>query len=110
MPRLKYPPPLTRVEVEWEDIYEDVVGDPSTARTAHRITTGYFLKKTRSKQSQRTIVVTCTTLEIDDEGKRKAGDQSGWCSYPIGAIIAIHWDETAKTCTPQPDAVPSNHG
>jgi hypothetical protein len=45
MPRLKYPPPLTRVEVEWEDIYEDVVGDPSTARTAHRITTGYFLRK-----------------------------------------------------------------
>ena len=91
MPRLKYPPPLTQVEIEWEDIYEDVVGDPSSAKTAHRVTTGYFLKKTRKKG--RTIVVTCTTLEVDDEGKRSAGDQSGWCSYPVGAIIEIHWRE-----------------
>ena len=106
MPRLKYPPPLTRVEVEWEDIYEDVVGDPSTAKTAHRITTGYFLKKARSKKSRRTMVVTCTTLDIDDEGKRSAGDQSGWCSYPVGAVIAIHYEEP-KACTPDGDPVPS---
>lgn len=92
MPRLKYPPALTLCEIEWEDINEDGLGDASAAKTAHRCTVGYFLKKTRHRN--RTIVVTCATLEIDEEGKRSASDQSGWCSYPVGAIVSIKWSET----------------
>ena len=103
VPRLKYPPPLTRVEVEWEDIYEDVVGDAATASTAHRITAGYFLKKERHKKSRRVMIVTCGTLEIDEDGTRSAGNQSGWCSYPVGTVIALHYD-------PLPDSPPVPSG
>jgi hypothetical protein len=108
LPRLKYPPPLTLVEIEWEDIFESVVGDPSESNTAHRVTSGYFLKKTRNKKG-RTIVVTCGTLEIDEDGKRSPGDQSGWCSYPVGTIMAIHWHESeapSDRSSPSPAPAP----
>lgn len=112
MPRLKYPPPLTLVEIEWEDIYESVVGDPSDSNTAHRVTSGYFLKKARNKKG-RTIVVTCGTLEVDEDGKRSPGDQSGWCSYPVGTVMAIHFHESEAGESPPPDPpppVPDNGG
>ena len=85
MPKTKYPKPGTPVAVYWEDIYEDVVGDPDAAGTAERVSYGIFMGK--RKTNGRQFIVTSTTREGWEAGKY--GEQSGWCAYPIGAVVKM---------------------
>lgn len=85
MARIKYPEPGTPVAVYWEDIQEDVVGDPDAAETAERLTIGIYMG--RRKKNGRFYLITTTTVEGWEA--RKYGDQSGWAAYPIGAVVKL---------------------
>jgi hypothetical protein len=85
MSRIKYPEAGTPVAVYWEDIQEDVVGDPDLAETAERISYGIYMG--RKRKGKRWFIVTSTTLEGWES--RKYGGQSGWCSYPVGAVVKV---------------------
>ena len=85
MARIKYPAPGTPVAVYWEDIYEDVVGDPDAAETAERVSYGIYMG--RRKKNGRVFLVTSTTREGWEAGLY--GDGSGWCSYPVGTVVKM---------------------
>jgi hypothetical protein len=85
MARIKYPKPGTPVAVYWEDIQEDSVGDPDSAETAERISFGLYMGK--KKKGGRLYLTTTTTVEGWEA--RKYGEQSGWCAYPVGAVVKL---------------------
>jgi hypothetical protein len=83
--RLKYPKPGSLIAIYWEDIYENIVGDPDEAETAERITYAVYLGKKR--KGNRWQITTTYTLEGWED--KDYGSQSGWTSYPVGAIARI---------------------
>jgi len=86
MARITYPNAGTPVAVYWEDIYEDVVGNPDAAVTAERVSIGYYLG--RKRKGKRWYIITSTTRESWTAGSGTE-DQSGWCAYPVGAVVKL---------------------
>lgn len=68
------------VEVHWVDIYENSVGDPTTASLARRISVGYFWEE--KDDNGIPALVTTTTLEEDPH-------VSGFCIYPKTCVTEL---------------------
>lgn len=96
------PPGLERgdpITVYWEDICDDVTGDPSNPSPVHRKTIAHFWSLITIKE--RPYLVTTSTMDSD------ISDQSGYSIYPIGTIIKVTPFKKRRPRKPKDETPPS---